>query len=369
MSQRITQLEQTFLDLVAIDEVHPHEKKVLEYITGRLEKGNVPYKKDPMGNIVARIPGSEAAGEALALVAHTDIAAPLAGRQVVVDPDVIKTDGTGLLGGDDKAAVAALLELVSAIAAGRVRPASPLELLFTVGEESGCLGAKDLDMKLLSAKRAIVLDWTGRVNNVVTQSPAYIKIDVEYVGRTAHPAEWQAGRNAGAALIDAANQIKVGEYEPGVTCNIGIFGFGKARNQVPGVASLQAELRSFDTAKADAAAAQVEQTFRDTAKKHGVEPKITIAKDSPAYRLDQSGALFRHVAGALGAVNLTPNLQPTYGCFDGGILAGRGLDVVMMGAGYHNPHSPGEYVNRAELAEIFEFLGKLCDDTDNKRNS
>jgi tripeptide aminopeptidase len=348
----LTRLEQTFLDLVAIDEVYPHESEVLQYIKRRLAKAGSTYKQDQAGNIVARVAGG--AGEPLAIVGHTDIAAPLVGRQVIVDADVIKTDGASLLGGDDKTAVAVMLELADHAQAAA--PARPVELIFTIGEESGCVGAIQLDMSLVRAKQALVLDWMGRINHVVTRSPAYVKIDVEYVGRTAHPAEWRKGKNAGAALIEAAHRLPIGEYAPGVTCNIGVFGFGKARNQVPGTASLQAELRSFDTSIVESAAAEIEQLFREVAHERDLQPKVDITKDSPAYALDQSGATFAAVTTALKTLQLQPVLEPTYGCFDGNMLSARGLDVVMLGAAYYAPHSPGEYVDRAELAEFFEFI-------------
>lgn len=348
-------LERTFLDLATIDEVYPHEDVVLAYIKQRLESAKVPYRQDKVGNIVARIPGTDAS--AVALVAHVDIAAPLGGRSVVVTEAAIQTDGTGLLGADDKAAVAALLELADHAASHR--PGRTVELIFTVGEEAGCIGAVALDLSLVASKQVLVFDWMGGVNHIVTKSPAYVKVDVEYTGRTAHPAEWQQGRNAGAALIDAAARLKVGEYAPGVTCNVGLFAFGQARNQVPGRATLQAELRSYDTAQIETAAAEVEQLFRQVAARHKVEAKLVVVKDSPAYSLNKSGTLLAGVSEALAELDLAPVFEPTYGCFDANILAGRGLETVILGAGYYRPHSPGEYLDRREFSELFEFVKKF----------
>lgn len=357
MTHAITPLEQTFLDLAAIDEVHPHEDQVLKYIKRRLHGAGVEVKQDKTGNIVARLAGGT--GGAVAFVGHVDIAAPLKGRQIIVEDDVIKTDGKGLLGGDDKTAVAAMLELADAVRAGEVTPAQPVELVFTVGEEPGCMGAKALDMSLVTAKQALVFDWLGAVTNVVTRSPAYYKIDVEFTGKAAHPAHWQDGKNAGAALIAAAAQIQQGEYAPDVTCNIGIFGFGEARNQVPGRATLQAELRSYDTAKIEAAAAQVKAVFEQAAADHGLTAGLTFVKDSPAYELNRSGALFSAVAAAHTRLGIKTKLESTFGCFDGNILAGRGLEVVMLGAAYHNPHNVDEYVDRDELAGVLAFAKQL----------
>ncbi len=353
-NSNLTRLEQTFLDLVAIDEVHPNENKVLTYIKNRLKSADIPYQQDKIGNIIALIPGAK--GDPVGLVSHVDIAAPLAGREVTVEADIIKTDGAGLLGGDDKAGVAAMLELADHYAAGQTPPSSPVELLFTVGEEAGCVGAVALDPALLHAKALLVFDWLGRVNNIVTKSPAYYKIDVEYTGKDAHPAHWQEGKNAGAALAAAVAGLQQGEYAPGVTCNVGIMSFGNARNKVPGFAQLQAEIRSYDTTKIEAAANEIELHFQKIAKEHEIVAKIAITKDSPAYELDQSSDLYAKTTSALKPLGLAPNLEPTYGCFDGNILAASGREVIMLGAGYYNPHSHEEYLKRSELAEVFEFM-------------
>ena len=355
MSKSLTNLEQTFLDLAAIDEVYPNEDKVLTYVTDQLAALGLSYTRDKTGNIVALLGDS---GPSLALVGHVDIAAPLAGRQVVVTKEHIKTDGRGLLGADDKAAVALMLELARAVQSGHA-PSQPIELIFTIGEEAGCLGAAQLDLSRIRSKQALVLDWLGGINEIVTKSPAYIGIDVSYTGRDAHPAEWQEGKNAGAGLAEAVAGLKQGEYEPDVTCNVGVMQFGEARNKVPGRASLLAEMRSFDGAQAQAAAAQVAAHFHDVADKHDLAIDMSVDSRSPSYVLNTDGPLYRRVGALLDQLGLKPHEQPTYGCFDGNDLANRGLEVIMMGAGYYNPHSPSEYLDRAEFAQAFEFLKLL----------
>lgn len=354
--QSVTPLEQTFLDLAAIDEVYPHEVAVLDYVKARLTTAKVSYHQDAAGNLVAQL--GEGANP-LAVVGHVDIAASLGGRQIIMTPEVIKTDGTGLLGADDKAAVAIMLELASTSAGTPL--AQPLELVFTVGEEAGCVGAKALDMSLVKSRQALVLDWLGGVQNVVTSSPAYVKIDATYTGRDAHPAHWRDGINAGAALAQAVAGVEQGEYLPGVICNVGIMYFGNARNKVPGLASLQAEIRSFDAAKIDVAITKLRSHFTSVAAKANVAATVTITKDSPSYAYQPDGELFGRVTQGLKSVKLVPNLETTYGCFDGNILAARGLEVLMLGAGYYNPHSPSEYLDRHQFAQAYAVVQALAE--------
>jgi len=349
----------TFLALAALDEVHPNEDKVLEYIKKRLTDAGVPFKQDKMGNIVGRVKGKS--DEALAMCGHVDIAAPLNGRKVIVTDETIKTDGKGLLGGDDKTAVAAMLELADYIHAEKPTPPRTLELVFTVGEESGLVGAINFDMAMLTARHMLVFDWTGTPAEIIQRSPAIYKIDVEYIGKDAHPAEWQKGKNAGAALIQAASELQQGEYAPGVTFNIGRMEFGDARNKVPGFASLKAEARGFDTAKINDATQTIISHFEQVAQQAGITANVTLDDKAVCYNLDESSQLLAEVKTRLIAQGLTPRIVETYGGFDANIFASHGIEAVILGAGFYNPHSPDEYINIPEFTKLYQLVKSFAD--------
>lgn len=344
----------TFLALAAIDEVHPNENKVLEYIKNRLTAAGVPFTQDKIGNIVGRIQGT--GSEALAMCGHVDIAAPLNGREIIVTEEVIKTDGKSLLGGDDKTAVAVMLELADYIHAENLTPPRTLELVFTVGEESGLVGAINFDMAMLTARQMLVFDWLGTPAEIIRRSPAIYKIDVEYIGKDAHPAEWQKGKNAGAALIQAASGLQQGEYVPGVTFNIGRMEFGDARNKVPGFASLKAETRSYDKDKIDQASREIIQHFERIAADAGITAKVSLDNKAIGYTLDESSKLLAEVKERLTTQGLTPKIVDTYGGFDANIFASRGIEAIILGAGFYNPHSPEEYVDIAEFTQLYELV-------------
>lgn len=351
-------LIQTFLDLADIDETYPNEDKVLQYVENRLTASNVPYECDKTGNIIARIKGSS--DESLAISGHVDNAAPLNGRKVVINDETIGTNGLGLLGGDDKTAIAAMLEIADEIHEKGLTPRKTLELVFTVGEEAGLYGAKAIDVSTLTAKDMLVFDWLGSVSNVVTKSPARYALDVEFVGKDAHPAEWKVGRNAGAALMDAATKLQQGEYAPGVIFTIGTVKAGDARNKIPGTASFQAELRSYDPRSLEEAARTIEDSLRHAAAEHDVRPSIVYDKDPDTFELNQASDLYKEVCDVFAGMGLTPNLEPTYGRFDGNSFEAKGMNVMILGAAYHNPHSPEETVNIQEFTQMYEFLQKMC---------
>ncbi len=348
-----------FLELAAIDNVHPNEDDVLRYVKENLEKFQVPYKQDDFGNIVACV-AAEHSKEYIGICGHVDIAAPLSGRKIIQNDTTIKTDGTSLLGGDDKTAVASMLWLAQEISAGRLIPSTNIELIFTVGEEAGMLGAKNLDYSFVRSEDILVFDWLGTVNRIITRAPAYVKIDIEYIGKSAHPAEWQKGVNAGAHLIEVASKLTQGEYQPGVTHNIGKLCYGVARNQIPGQASLEAEVRSFEKDKARAAANEIVATLFNHADDNNLTCKYTIDDEASSLQIDTTSKLSKRVVRTLKQIDLEPVYEETYGCFDANFFAGKGKQVVVMGAAYYNPHGPQEYVNIKELHQLTEFIRYFC---------
>ena len=351
---------QYFLELAAIDNVHPNEADVLSYVKLKLSSFGIKFFQDDYGNIVASIPSSSNPDKYVALSGHVDIAAPLNNRKIIQEGAIIKTDGTGLLGGDDKSAVAAMLWLCEQHYLGQANPKFNIELIFSVGEEAGLLGAKNLNYSLVHSNEILVFDWLGSVNRIITRSPAYIKIDVEFKGKSAHPAEWQKGINAGQFLMLAASKLNQGEYKNGVTFNIGRVNVGSARNQVPGQASLEAEIRSFNYRDALNSAEEIIAHFETIAKLNSLTCTAVKDADAGAYELDSSSNLMQQVKQTLNLINLEPKFEQTYACFDANIFTKHGKDVVILGAGYYNPHGPDEYLSIPEFNQMVEFIRYFC---------
>lgn len=348
-----------FLELAAIDNVHPNEQEVLDYIKKKLDSFEIPYAQDSFGNIVAKLSSSKSR-KPIALSGHVDIAAPLNGRTIIQEKDIIKTDGKSLLGGDDKVAVASMLWLAENVSHSKFQLGRPVELIFTVGEEAGLVGAKKLDYSLFTADEVLVFDWSGSVNRMIKRAPAYIKLDVEFIGKPAHPAEWQKGVNAGQYLMQAAGNLEQGEYKSGVTFNIGRVNIGSARNQVPGSAKIEAEVRSFNYEDALSSAEEIAAHFMNEAEKHKLKCVAELDSETAAYELDNTSELFNEVVEVLNKCNLKPLQEETYGCFDGNIFASHGKSVVILGAAYYNPHGPDEYVDTAEFHQLTDFIRKFC---------
>ena len=156
-----------FDEILAIPRGSKEEGKIREYVVGVAERHGLEYRVDATGNVVVKKPGTTGHENAPATVlqAHldmvneenSDVAHDFSSDPIepVLDGEYLKADGT-TLGSDNGIGVAAMLAILEATDLVH----GPLELLFTIDEETGLTGAAGLDPALLSAKRLINLDST-----------------------------------------------------------------------------------------------------------------------------------------------------------------------------------------------------------------
>ncbi len=350
-------LKNTLLELLAINCPYPDEYEVLAYCRERLRgKGDfVEFQEDSFGNIIARIPGE---GEPVLFSTHVDIPEPAPRVNPIIEGDIIRSDGTSILGVDPKSGLAVLIELLCYLAQHPSKH-SPLEVLLTRGEEKGLFGARNADYSLLKSKIGLVLDEDGPVTNLVVRAPGYVRIDASFVGKIVHPREPENGINALQVASQAINSIPWGYSCEGVTWNIGMFNAGTARNSVPGHASLNAELRSFDTEKLHKEADRIETAFCETAQQYGARCDIEKELEFEGYELERMHPLFKRLEATYRKMDLTPKYYETFGGSDANIFNAHGIMGVPIGSAYYNAHQYTEYVNIAEMEEIFNFLNNF----------
>src|SRR5439155_26138874 len=134
-------LLQTFLDLVRIDNPSREEAAIAAHVRGLLEGMGLSVEEDSLHNLLARVPGE---GEPILLNAHMDSVAPCRGVRPIVADGFVRSSGDTVLGADDRAGVAAILEGVRATLEWG-QPHRAAEILFTVQEEIGLRGAAAFD--------------------------------------------------------------------------------------------------------------------------------------------------------------------------------------------------------------------------------
>lgn len=346
-------LKQTFIDLMKIDGIYPYEQKVIEYVKSRFSQFSIPLTEDSFGNLIIYIPGT---GEPVMYSTHLDIPEPAPNVKWIEEGTRLTSDGSGILGADPKTGLAILIEYTIDAFQKNSNEQRSVEIVLTRGEETGLLGAINLDYSKVTSKMGLVLDEDGPVTQVVTQAPAYVRIDANFLGKIVHPREPELGINALRVATEALHQLPWGYARDGVTWNVGLFQSGTARNSVPGSASFKAELRSYNTQHAVEEGERVERVCQAAADKHQAKLKLERVLEFEGYELKRDHTLFQRLENVFQLMNLKPNYFSTFGGSDANVFNAHGIRTVPIGSGYYNAHQYTEAADVADMAQIYEFL-------------
>lgn len=281
------------------------------------------------GNIVARFPAT-APGRPVALCAHLDTVPNHGPIDVVVQDGFLTNAHDDILGGDNKAAVAAIIE-----AARRVQeedlPHPGLELIFTPCEEIGLRGAAHLDPSQITAETVFVFDHTGPIGGIVTQAPSLRKIHATFVGRTAHAGiQPEKGRSAIIAASRAIARMSLGRIDDGTTANIGTITGGTATNVIAERCEITAEARSLDDAVLSQQIMDMLDTLTWAATETEVDLETRVVTEFTGYRLPANDRGLSLARKALAACGLTPHDVTTGGGADTNAFRANGLASVNL---------------------------------------
>ncbi len=309
------------------------------------------------GNLIARIPGR---GEAapVGLCAHLDTVPVEHAPRVVVADGYVGTDGSTVLGADDKAAVAVLLVLARKLVAEP--PAGDVELVFTPGEEAGLLGAKALDLGALTAGRVFVLDSDGAPGTLVVASPTQKRIEAEFRGAAAHAGiAPELGRNAVVAAARAVAAMRLGRLDDETTANIGVVRGGTASNVVAERCSVSGEARSHDPVKVAAQTEHMLQAIATEAAAAGVDVEIDVYEAFRGYRHEADSPLLAIGTEAAALAGLQAGRVDGGGGSDANVFNAAGVPALTLGVGFEHAHSPRERMSLERLGELAAMAAGL----------
>jgi tripeptide aminopeptidase len=366
----------TFMELAAIPSEPRDEGRVASYCRGFLEGLGLEVHEDDAaetipgggagcGNLYAHLPPTPGAtGTPIFLCAHLDT--------VALEDDVVpvleQRDGIlcvtnereAILGGDNKAAVAVMLELVRELVQSG-DPHAGLELVLTPCEEIGLLGAKAFDTSRLNAQFGYVFDHANDIGKVVVQAPSQVSIRATFNGMASHSGiAPEEGRSAIRAAADAIAAMPHGRIDEQTTANVGLIHGGTAVNIVPEHCTLRAEVRSLDHDRAAQVSEQVFAAFADAATRHGVDVDIQRRDEYRAYAFTERARPVAHVVAALQAAGYEqPELVPCGGGSDANIFNQAGMPCVNVPNGMRLIHTTSEYIEVRDLVSMLEVARHL----------
>ena len=301
------------------------------------------------GNLIARVPGR---GEGwLSLFSHLDTVPHEGAVEVASDGGVFRSKGETILGADNKAAVAVLIELAARHASEP--PPVGLELVFTVAEEDGLRGAKELDTAALRAPFGYVLDHASPIGEVIVAAPTYKRLTATFDGQEAHAGiNPEDGHSAIAAAAAAVAKMKLGRLDEETTANIGVIEGGTASNVVAGECRLLGEARSIDGERAAATIGEMVDACTWAAGEQGCDVDVQVSEMFRGYRADPESAAVRAASEGLKRAGREPSLIATGGGSDANALVAAGYDCVLLANGTEANHTPQESVTAAAIVEM-----------------
>ena len=370
---RADRLVDDFLSLVKISSPSKHEAGVARWLTATLEGMGVRVDVDDAGeragadtgNVLAQFPGLVPDAPALLLCAHMDTVVPCEKITPVRNGDIIKTDGTSVLGGDDKAGIAAILEAVRIVRERNI-PHGPIDVLFTICEESGLIGAKHFDIGRLRSRAGLVLDCDG-VDELVVQGPAANRMTFTVHGLEAHAGLCpEQGISAIKVAGEAIAGMRLGRIDEETTANIGLIQGGMAGNIVPNKVVLKAETRSRSDAKLKRQTEHMVECFEKAAghhhvtvegRAHSARVESRVDRDYDPLNVPRDSRIVRLIQKSVEARGRTLTVRATgVGC-DANVFNGRhGLEIANLGCGMRQIHTIHEWVDINDLVATADTL-------------
>jgi tripeptide aminopeptidase len=363
-------LAETFKFLVQIDSVSKEEgvianelKKILESLGADTYIDNAGDKiGGDSGNLIAKFKGNKQAPPLL-LNAHMDTVEPGRGVTAVLENGTFTSDGTTILGADDKSAIAILLETLNILKEKHLRY-GPLELVFTVCEEIGLQGAKHLDLSAVTATYGFALDATD-TEGIVTRAPSANHLEFKIHGKDAHAgAAPEKGINAISLASKAIAKLELGRIDQETTCNIGIIEGGIATNIVPNLVKVKGEVRSHDEKKLNKITNEIVSSFNEVIENYKKmnfndelpRVEINIKKDFSRTHIPDDHPVIKLATRAAENLGRKMVTKTTGGGADANIFFEKGIFTGVLGTGMRDMHTVRESVKLDDMVRTAELL-------------
>ncbi len=275
---------------------------------------------------------------------------------------IITTDGTTLLGADDKAGIAVIVEAARILTANPQIPHGPVRIVFTCDEEIG-FGVKHLEPSQIGAEVAYTLDGMG-AGEIEAETFSADAATVTVTGVNIHPSIGK-GRMVNAVRLAAQFIDRLPKRRMSPETTDGREGFLHPLTIEGGTGQVKIGflLRDFDTAQLSVQAdllrelaRQVERDFPEARIEVAVRKQYRNMRDGIAKH--PSAVTFAELATR--RAGLEPKHKSIRGGTDGSQLTEKGLPTPNLSTGEHNPHSPLEWTCLEEMEAAVHVLIELC---------
>lgn len=362
-----------FMELVQVDSETKNERAICDVLKQQFEALGLQVTEDDTapvtghgaGNLIVKWPATpgQEGGTRLFFTSHMDTVKPGNGiRPQLGEDGYIRSDGTTILGSDDKAGLAAMFEAIRVITETN-RPHGQVQFVITVGEESGLVGARAMSAEHLQADLGFALDSNGEVGAIAVAAPTQAKISMEIFGKSAH-----AGVNPedGISAIQVASKaiarMPLGRIDHETTANIGRFEGGGATNIVCDYVKLDAEARSIVQSKVEAQVQKMKEALESVAAEYGARAEFKSDIVYPAFNFTEKDEVVKLAQRAIERIGSVSRLFHSGGGSDANIFNGMGVPTVNLAVGYEDIHTTNERIHVSDLVRTSELVVALIEE-------
>lgn len=353
-----------FLELVQVDSETKFEAEIAKVLKEKFSAlGLDVYEDDTTsitghgaGNLICTLPGTKEGVDTIYFTSHMDTVIPGNGVKPSVQDGYVVTDGTTILGADDKAGLAAMLEAIKVLKENNIQHGT-IEFIITVGEESGLVGAKSLDPAKITAKYGYALDSDGKVGNIIVAAPTQAKVKATILGKTAHAGVApEKGVSAITIASKAIAKMPLGRIDEETTANIGSFAGGQQTNIVCDRVDILAEARSLVPEKMEQQVQRMKDAFETAASEMGGRAEIEVTVMYPGFKFGEGDYVVEVARRAAASIGRNAELQKSGGGSDANVIAGHGIPTVNLAVGYEEIHTTNEKMPIEELVKTAELV-------------
>lgn len=359
-------LTKEFMELVQVDSVTTNEQAISEILKTKFTSLGLEVREDDTkgqtghgaGNLIVtwKAEGAEQAPK-LFFTCHMDTVAPGEGiKPQICEDGFIRSDGTTILGSDDKAGIAALFEAIRVIQENKL-PHGQIQFVITVGEEAGLIGARAMKAQDIDAEFGFALDSNGDVGGICVAAPSRAQITMKITGKSAHAGvNPEDGISAIQVAAKAIAKMKLGRVDHETTANIGSFSGAGPLNVVCDYVEILAEARSIVQSKVEEQVNHMRESLQAVCEQYGAKAEFESDIAYPAFKLTDEDEVVKLAARAITSVGLNPTTFPSGGGSDANIFNGFGIPTVNLALGYEDIHTTNERIKVSSLVDAAQVV-------------
>lgn len=359
-------LTNLFLKLVSIPSPSGKEIAVGNFINDFLNKNEIKCRFDNSGkinhsnsgNLIVKLEGNINHSTIL-FVTHMDTVET--GDEIIkpiFHGNVIKSQGNTILGADNKASVACLMESLVEISSWEKHPT--IIAVFSTREESGQMGVRLLEIPE-KIDFAFNIDGTGNIGTFVNKALGEIPFEIKIFGKAAHAAvEPEKGVNALKAAGLILSELKLGKDMKGSILNVGKISGGKANNIIPDEVAMSGQARAFTKAGIDKILEEVEKTVSSICKDIGCSYQFIKKPEegAPPFSFPENHKIIQIAKKAAKSSRIPFSLESGSFTCEANYLA-RKYPVLNVCRGGKMPHSVNESITLNELEKLKDIIKAL----------